>query len=65
MQWASTRRDIFPEKLCKKLEEIQWQVKAHSWENSKVALETLGPEWEKSITLASLDPIGSGCIAQV
>ena len=68
MQWASTRRDIFPATLCHRLEEIQWQVQAHPWKESKIALyDILNKNTNSNISLAvkNQEPIGSGCIAQV
>jgi aarF domain-containing kinase len=64
-QWASTRPDMFPHSLTKKLERLQDHVTAHPWHETVKAMEqSFGKDWESMIELER-DPIGSGCIAQV
>ena len=38
-QWASTRYDVFPAKLCRELEELQASAPEHSWARTKAVLE--------------------------
>ena len=66
-QWASTRYDVFPAKLCKELEELQAGAPEHSWRRTKEILErAYGAEQLKEI-FAWMDPcpIASGSIAQI
>ena len=66
-QWASTRYDVFPAKLCRELEELQAGAPEHSWKRTKEILErAYGPEQLGAI-FAWMDPspIASGSIAQI
>ncbi|XP_033611081.1 uncharacterized aarF domain-containing protein kinase 2 [Cryptotermes secundus] len=67
-QWASTRRDLFPEELCSCLAKLQRKTRAHSWFYTKKSLErAFGPYW-KCIFVKfdnNKEPVGSGCCAQV
>lgn len=67
-QWASTRRDLFPEELCCCLAKLQRRTIAHSWFYTKRSLErAFGPYW-KCIFVKfdnNKEPVGSGCCAQV
>jgi len=67
-QWASTRRDLFPEELCCCLAKLQRRTTAHSWFYTKRSLErAFGPYW-KCIFVKfdnNKEPVGSGCCAQV
>ena len=66
-QWASTRYDVFPAKLCKELEELQAGAPEHSWRRTKEILErAYGPDQLAAI-FAWMDPtpIASGSIAQI
>jgi aarF domain-containing kinase len=67
-QWASTRRDLFPEELCSCLSKLQRRTTAHSWFYTEKSLErAFGPYWK--YIFVKFDnkkkPVGSGCCAQV
>ena len=65
-QWASTRRDIFPEDVCDCLSHLQRHCIAHSWQSTCDSLgASLGADWESMFSSIDKSPIGSGCIAQV
>jgi len=67
-QWASTRRDLFPEELCCCLAKLQRRTTAHSWFYTKRSLErAFGPYWKCIFVKFDNDkePVGSGCCAQV
>ncbi|XP_069696637.1 uncharacterized aarF domain-containing protein kinase 2-like isoform X2 [Periplaneta americana] len=67
-QWASTRRDLFPEELCSYLSKLQRKAKAHSWFYTKHSLErAFGSQWKHIFVKFdnNKEPIGSGCCAQV
>jgi len=64
-QWASTRPDILPGRVCDNLSPLQANVKPHSFNQTKrILTKTFGPTWEGSLQLDS-EPLGSGCMAQV
>ncbi|XP_076166273.1 putative aarF domain-containing protein kinase 2, partial [Ptiloglossa arizonensis] len=66
-QWASTRKDLFPEDICRTLSQLQRIASPHSWSYTKRLLKsTYGTNW-KNIFVKFEDkvPIGSGCCAQV
>jgi len=62
-QWASTRRDLFPNKLCHHLSKLQNQAKVHSWNHTCEILEN--NKLSESFEDFDTTPIGSGCCAQV
>ncbi|CAI5741496.1 unnamed protein product [Hyaloperonospora brassicae] len=65
LQWASTRRDMFPASFCDRFEAFHEHAPMHSWTQTQDALKTaFGEAW---IDVLELDEhaIGSGCIAQV
>ncbi|XP_069953864.1 uncharacterized aarF domain-containing protein kinase 2-like isoform X3 [Cherax quadricarinatus] len=67
-QWASTRRDIFPDSCCSQFSRLQRRVKPHSWKYTVTQMKkAFGPNWRKIFVKFDNDcnPIGSGCIAQV
>ncbi|PSN42319.1 hypothetical protein C0J52_18218 [Blattella germanica] len=67
-QWASTRRDLFPEEFCQVLSKLQRKTRAHSWFYTKYCLEkAFGPEWRQIFVKFdnNYNPVGSGCCAQV
>ncbi|XP_066999575.2 uncharacterized aarF domain-containing protein kinase 2 isoform X2 [Anabrus simplex] len=65
-QWASTRRDIFPEELCSHLAKLQRKIRPHSWYYTKKTLEkAYGSGWRNVFVNIDKIPIGSGCCAQV
>ena len=65
-QWASTRRDIFPEVFCNSLSQLHTSCQLHNWSDTEKILEVeLGKEWRDLIFIDNHDPIGSGCVAQV
>ncbi|XP_071547755.1 uncharacterized aarF domain-containing protein kinase 2-like isoform X2 [Panulirus ornatus] len=67
-QWASTRRDIFPDACCSQFSRLQRRIKPHSWPYTLYQLrKAFGPNWKKIFIKFDNDgnPIGSGCVAQV
>ncbi|KAJ9599280.1 hypothetical protein L9F63_010237 [Diploptera punctata] len=67
-QWASTRRDLFPEELCTCLSKLQRRTRTHSWYYTQYCLEkAYGSQWKKIFISFDNDciPVGSGCCAQV
>ena len=66
-QWASTRYDVFPAKLCKELEELQAGAPEHSWRRTKEILERAYGSEQLGAIFAWMDPepIASGSIAQI
>ncbi|KAL4128711.1 hypothetical protein PRIC2_007694 [Phytophthora ramorum] len=65
LQWASTRRDMFPASFCDRFEKFHEHAPMHSWAQTEDALRmAFGQEWRDVMEVDS-DPIGSGCIAQV
>lgn len=65
-QWAATRPDIFPVKLCKELELLQAHSFQHSWDETvRIFNEVYGPEWSNVLTLDHDSISGSGLVAQV
>eukprot|EP00928_Gymnodinium_smaydae_P032146 TRINITY_DN23356_c0_g4_i1.p1 TRINITY_DN23356_c0_g4~~TRINITY_DN23356_c0_g4_i1.p1 ORF type:complete len:587 (-),score=86.48 TRINITY_DN23356_c0_g4_i1:277-2037(-) len=64
-QWASTRPDILPQRICDQLAHLQADVQPHSLEATETLLkEALGRDWTSFLVLDP-EPIGSGCMAQV
>ncbi|KAG7394302.1 putative aarF domain-containing protein kinase 2 [Phytophthora boehmeriae] len=65
LQWASTRRDIFPASFCDRFEAFHEHAPMHSWPQTEDALKmAFGDNWRDFMDVES-QPIGSGCIAQV
>ncbi|VDK49475.1 unnamed protein product [Anisakis simplex] len=67
-QWASTRRDIFSKQFCDKLASLHTKTTNRKWSKaSEAALDALfsGLDWRQFIVSIQLEPVGSGCIAQV
>ncbi|XP_076283242.1 putative aarF domain-containing protein kinase 2 [Lasioglossum baleicum] len=66
-QWASTRKDIFPEDICRTLAQLQRTVSPHSWFYTEQLLKSIyGSRWrEIFVKFENKSPIGSGCCAQV
>ncbi|XP_077423339.1 putative aarF domain-containing protein kinase 2 [Vanacampus margaritifer] len=65
-QWASTRRDIFPEEFCNRFSKLHVKVRPHSWAHTKQCLKrAFGEGWKKVLVFESKEPVGSGCVAQV
>jgi len=68
-QWASTREDMFPEKLCVALSQLHNEAPSHSWQFTRRMVESsLGlPEGGLLGVFESFDtaPLASGSIAQV
>lgn len=66
VQWASTRRDIFPEDVCRRLSTFHGATKSHKWSETASTLDTaFGPRWKNELVLDDHEPVGSGCVAQV
>ncbi|XP_047496435.1 uncharacterized aarF domain-containing protein kinase 2-like isoform X3 [Penaeus chinensis] len=67
-QWASTRRDLFPDACCRQFAKLQRSVKPHSWKYTKYMMrKAFGPDWRKIFVKFdnNRNPVGSGCVAQV
>ncbi|CAK9809138.1 Uncharacterized aarF domain-containing protein kinase 2 [Anthophora plagiata] len=66
-QWASTRKDLFPEDICCTLSQLQRTASPHSWVYTKELLKSVyGPNWRDVFVKFEHEvPIGSGCCAQV
>ena len=62
-QWASTRPDLFPEKLVKKMIKLQDDVEVnHSMTTVENTLKTaFGPDWKSVIDLDP-NPLGAGSL---
>lgn len=65
-QWASTRRDIFPQEFCERFSRLHVKVRPHSWVHTKQCLRrAFGDNWRSVFVFESEEPVGSGCVAQV
>lgn len=65
-QWASTRRDLFPENFCTTLSYLHVHCLPHSWEETVSIMDaSLGEGWQDKVVISDQTPIGSGCVAQV
>ncbi|XP_070762844.1 uncharacterized aarF domain-containing protein kinase 2 [Enoplosus armatus] len=65
-QWASTRRDIFPQEFCERFSRLHVKVHPHSWAHTKQCLRrAFGEGWRRVLVFESKEPVGSGCVAQV
>ncbi|XP_031368981.1 uncharacterized aarF domain-containing protein kinase 2-like isoform X3 [Apis dorsata] len=66
-QWASTRKDLFPEDVCHTLSHLQKSASVHSWIYTKQLLKAIyGSNWRNIFVKFEHEmPIGSGCCAQV
>ncbi|KAG9433660.1 aarF domain-containing protein kinase 2 isoform X1 [Apis mellifera carnica] len=66
-QWASTRKDLFPEDICHTLSHLQKSASVHSWIYTKQLLKAIyGSNWRNIFVKFEHEmPIGSGCCAQV
>ncbi|KAF1785021.1 GAF domain-like [Phytophthora cactorum] len=65
LQWASTRRDMFPASFCDRFETFHEHAPMHSWAQTEDALKmAFGDNW-RDVMEVDNHPIGSGCIAQV
>ncbi|KAM9854689.1 putative aarF domain-containing protein kinase 2 [Aulostomus maculatus] len=65
-QWASTRRDIFPQTFCDRFSRLHVKVRPHSWAHTKQCLRrAFGEGWRRVLVFESKVPVGSGCVAQV
>ncbi|XP_029048742.2 uncharacterized aarF domain-containing protein kinase 2-like isoform X1 [Osmia bicornis bicornis] len=66
-QWASTRKDLFPENICHTLSQLQRTASPHSWIYTKELLKSIyGSNWKKMfVRFEDEEPIGSGCCGQV
>ncbi|CAJ1056188.1 uncharacterized aarF domain-containing protein kinase 2 [Xyrichtys novacula] len=65
-QWASTRRDIFPQEFCDRFSKLHVKVRPHPWAHTKQCLRrAFGEGWRRVLVFESKEPVGSGCVAQV
>lgn len=66
IQWAATRRDLFPNYVCNRLSELHDSTFLHSWKHThKVLCHIFGDNYQEIISLNQNTIIGSGSIAQV
>ncbi|XP_071583492.1 uncharacterized aarF domain-containing protein kinase 2 isoform X3 [Heliangelus exortis] len=65
-QWASTRRDLFSEAFCDEFSKLHVEVSPHPWGHTDELLrKAFGEDWMGILKFQSLEPVGSGCVAQV
>uniref|UniRef100_G3TNZ9 AarF domain containing kinase 2 n=1 Tax=Loxodonta africana TaxID=9785 RepID=G3TNZ9_LOXAF len=65
-QWASTRRDLFSEAFCTAFSRLHVRVRPHPWAHTRSSLQqAFGEAWGQVLCFESLEPVGSGCVAQV
>lgn len=67
-QWASTRRDLFPESCCRQFARLHRRIQPHSWSFTVYRMrKAFGPNWRKVFVKFdnNRNPVGSGCVAQV
>ncbi|XP_074051371.1 putative aarF domain-containing protein kinase 2 [Macrotis lagotis] len=65
-QWASTRRDLFPEAFCARFSRLHARAPPHAWAHTRRLLRrAFGDAWPRALRLDSREPVGSGCVAQV
>ncbi|CAN0530145.1 unnamed protein product, partial [Ectocarpus sp. 12 AP-2014] len=64
-QWASTRRDTFPEQVCTQLGELHRFTRTSTRAHGEGALQqAFGDSWRQFLALED-EPLGSGCVASV
>jgi hypothetical protein len=65
-QWAATRRDLFSIEFCLRLSRLQRRTRSRPFAlTESILCETFGDDWRTLFRRFYIDPIGSGCIAQV
>ncbi|XP_006861314.1 PREDICTED: uncharacterized aarF domain-containing protein kinase 2 [Chrysochloris asiatica] len=65
-QWASTRRDLFSEAFCGVFSRLHVRASPHPWAHTRSSLQqAFGEAWSQVLYFDCLEPIGSGCVAQV
>lgn len=65
-QWAATRPDMFPERLCAALQDLQASAPSHSFRyTEREVTEALGQPLEDVFARFEEQPVASGSIAQV
>jgi aarF domain-containing kinase len=66
-QWASTRKDLFPEKVCIRLGKLLTKSEYHSFKRTIKTLDhSFGTSWRNEIYInEDEEPVGSGSIGQV
>eukprot|EP01035_Chromulina_nebulosa_P019426 gene19426-25304_t len=65
-QWSSTRPDMFPEELCKALQELQANAPTHSYKYTEYLINNnFGKSIDEIFDQFDRSPIASGSIAQV
>ncbi|KAK9369988.1 ABC1 family-domain-containing protein [Lipomyces kononenkoae] len=66
-QWAASRTDIFPKRMCEEMSKLHSRVKAHSLAYSKRAVVAAfhGEKFENIFEEFIEQPLGIGAIAQV
>ena len=65
-QWASTRPDVFPERLCAVLSELHSQAPRHGWPHTRREVEAaMGKPVLSAFASFDEQPFASGSIAQM
>ncbi|XP_075066475.1 putative aarF domain-containing protein kinase 2 [Mixophyes fleayi] len=65
-QWASTRQDLFSKEFCVKFSKLHVKVTPHPWGYTELCLKrAFGDDYGHVLKFYSMEPIGSGCVAQV
>ena len=65
-QWASTRPDVFPERLCAVLSELHSQAPRHGWTHTRREVEAaMGKPVLSAFASFDEQPFASGSIAQM
>lgn len=65
-QWAATRPDLFPPKMCSALSSLQSGVPPHSWRDTeRIVSDALGVPLRDAFAEFIQEPLGSGSVAQV
>ena len=65
-QWASTRADILPPSLCRRLSSLHDGAPAHAFHHTEQAIESaFSAPLGRNFARLDVQPVGSGCIAQV
>jgi aarF domain-containing kinase len=65
-QWASSRKDLFPDTICTILSKLQSNIKPHSFEFTKKCIyNAYGKNVDDLFLCLEQVPIGTGSVAQV
>jgi len=66
-QWASSRLDLFPHRMCQVLSKLQRRIRQHGWRQTEETLKrNFGADCLSDVFADfEREPVGSGCCAQV